>query len=83
MFGFGERRLGLGGDHLGNLVLEIEAVFEYVVVAIRLDMVDGGAVDQLGGTPNPLARYVHASLKHAAHPKCWATAWTLGDCPSN
>lgn len=83
MFGFGERRLGLGDDHLGNFVLEIEAVFEFVILAVRLDMVDGGVVNQLGGTPNPLARFVRASLKQVTSPKCWATAWTPGDCPSN
>ena len=59
---------GQGGDDgRGHLVLDGEDVLEVAVVSFRPEVVSGGAVDELGGDADPVARLAHAAFEHVAH----------------
>ena len=68
---FGSIEFGFdGGSYpLCDLVLHRKNVRDLAVVALGPDMVSGGAVDQLGGDPHPVARSSHAAFEHIAHAK--------------
>ena len=51
-------------DLVGDVVLDGEDVVERAIVALRPDLGAGGAVDQPGGDPGPVAGAADTALQH-------------------
>ena len=62
-------RLDDSDDARGDLVLQIEHVFERAVELVGPKMRAGLGLDQLGRDAQPAARLAHAALQHIAHAK--------------
>ena len=53
----------------GDLVLQLEHVFERAVEAVGPEMRAGFGIDQLPGDAHPVAALAHRTFEHIAHAK--------------